>query len=69
MIFEWFSIGRSKIIRFLLHPGYTLRAEKASNTNTFCLYGIQEVTGSIPVISTRKFRKALILQGLRNFSF
>ena len=33
------------------------------------LNGIQEVSGSIPLISTKKFRKALFLLALRNFSY
>ena len=52
MIFEWISIVHSKIIKFLLHPCYTLIAKKASDTNVFSLYGIQEVAGSSPAIST-----------------
>ena len=54
MIFEWPLNSHSKIIKFLLHPCYTHSAEKASICNAFYLNGIQEVTGSIPVISTTK---------------
>ena len=54
----WFlsgsSIGHSKIIRFLWPPCDPQNNQKPSNTNNFSLYGIQEVTGSIPVISTKK---------------
>ena len=54
MIFEWRSLCHSKIINFLLHPCYTLICQKPFICNIYSLYGIQEVTGSIPVISTKK---------------
>jgi len=45
------------------------KTNKNQNKRGAICHGIQEVSGSIPLISTKKFRKPLILQGLWNFSF
>ena len=48
-------ICHSKIIKFLWPPNDHQTHQKPLHHNNFSLYGIQEVSGSIPLISTKKF--------------
>ena len=41
-------------VKSLLHLGYTQKTKNMLNTNMFLTNGIQEVSGSIPLISTKK---------------
>ena len=67
MIFEGLLNKSLKNLNFLWPPCDPQIRKKPLRHNNFSLYGIQEVSGSIPLISTRKFRKALILLGFADF--